>query len=339
MHLNPFEAGRYDQDSIVVRNPANGKQELFNDREYAIVKFLKENEKQSLLALLMPNIGIAKKSHVEMCLSVLRRLRRLQVVDYFSITGRMPLSQTNTLEMNPSKLVIEFPSLNALAATVYGIAGRALSRLGAGPLIGLTVVLASFSFVLFPFEAVEPALAASAPSYLGLLLLAYLVSCLALGFRSLVQASLLKTFGLEAGDPYVGLWGPFVTMGAELKAISLFGFKARAQLGIVGLVAPTAFSSLFTFFAITGLMGPVSAVVAVSSCVAMSLVSACPLLPMDGADVLQATLFRDGLEEKISERLRGIFRLRGSVKREMAFAIFLLFVWLFVWLEIGRAHV
>ena len=44
MLLNSFEAGRYDDDSILVRNPANGKQGLFSDREYSIVKFLKENE-------------------------------------------------------------------------------------------------------------------------------------------------------------------------------------------------------------------------------------------------------------------------------------------------------
>ena len=99
MQLKAFEAGRYDDDSIVVCNPVNGKQELFSEREYAVVKFLKQNEKQSLLALLMPNIGIAKKAHIEMCLRVLGKLKRMQIVDYFAITGRAPESNSDTMDL------------------------------------------------------------------------------------------------------------------------------------------------------------------------------------------------------------------------------------------------
>ncbi|MGZ3685938.1 MAG: hypothetical protein ACXVCI_18915, partial [Bdellovibrionota bacterium] len=159
MQLKPFEAGRYDEESIVVNNPENGKQELFTEREYAIVKFLKQNEKQSLLALLMPNIGIAKKTHIEMCLRVLSKLRRIQVTDYFSITGRKPSGgETGTTDVVPEKARIELTSLHALAATAIGVAGKALAPIGQAGLLGGVVGLAAFSFALFPFDLVDSSL-------------------------------------------------------------------------------------------------------------------------------------------------------------------------------------
>src|SRR5687768_17161670 len=103
MQLKNFEAGRYDDNFVVIRNPENGKQELLTEEEFEIAKFLKKNEDETLLALLLPNIGIAKKHHILICLKVLAKLKRMQIIDHFAITGIRPTSETQTLELKVEK--------------------------------------------------------------------------------------------------------------------------------------------------------------------------------------------------------------------------------------------
>jgi CRP-like cAMP-binding protein len=337
MELKAFEAGRYDEESIVVSNPVNGKQELFHDREYAIVKFLKQNEKQSLLALLMPNIGIAKKSHVEMCLRVLGKLKRMQIADYFAITGRKPTSDTVTIELAPEKARLELTSLNALAATAFGVAGRALAPLGHAGLLALVVALAALSFAFFPFDAVVTALRDASPAYGPLFVLGYVTACLAWSARALVRAAFLRGFGREAQDPAVTLVPPFVSLAADTRAVNLFGYKARAQMAVLGVITPFAVSAVFTLLSSAHVIGPVAAFVGFAACAGVSLALACPLLPFDGAELLQALLFREELGEGVSSRLRGIFKVRGSFGRELVFALVLALVWMGVWLDCLRS--
>ncbi|HEY8279963.1 MAG TPA: cyclic nucleotide-binding domain-containing protein [Bdellovibrionota bacterium] len=333
MELKPFEAGRYDEESIVVANPTNGKQELFTEREFAIVKFLKQNETQSLLALLMPNIGIAKKSHITMCLKVLGKLKRIQVADYFAITGRKPLSNTNTVDLPEQKATIEFASLHPLAATVYGIAGKALAPLGQAGLLGLVIVSAALAFALFPFDGVAPALQAAAPSYFSLFVLAYVAGSLAFCVRALVQGAFLKSFGRDVQDPVFGMHIPLITLAGDHKAVNLLGFKARAQMDVIGLAAPFLPAAIFTLSSLVGLLGPVQAFVGFSTCVAVSLVLVCPLIRFDGADLMQALFFRDQLEAKVADQLREVFAAKGQLGREMMFSLFLGLIWVVVWLD------
>ena len=113
MQLKPFTADHYDNSHVLITNPANGKQELFERDEFEIAKFLKQNENESLLALLLPNIGIAKKRHIMICLRVLRKLKRMQILDYYTITGRKNTSDTATVEIGVLRQKIEFYSLHA----------------------------------------------------------------------------------------------------------------------------------------------------------------------------------------------------------------------------------
>jgi hypothetical protein len=337
MQLKAFEAGRYDDDSIVVSNPTNGKQELFSEREYAIVKFLKQNEKQSLLALLMPNIGIAKKTHIEMCLRVLGKLKRMQIADYYSITGRSPESNTMTIDVMPEKTRLELTSLHALATTIYGISVRALAPLGQAGLLGGVVALAAFSFALFPFEAVDASLRDSTVSYAGLFLMAYVTVCLGLSLRAIVQASFLRGFGRDAQEPTVELMPPFVTLAASTREVNLLGFKTRAQMAVLGLAAPLACSFFYTLLAALRIVSPVTAFVGFAAGAGTTLALLCPLLSLDGATLLQTLLFRDELEDKVSSRLREVFQTRGSFGRELLFAVGIALAWLFVWLDCLRA--
>jgi hypothetical protein len=333
MQLKPFEAGRYDEKWIVVNNPTNGMQELFSEREYAIVKFLKQNEQQSLLALLMPNIGIAKKTHIEICLSVLSKLKRIQVADYFSITGRGPGPNTKTLELVPERARLEFTSLNALAVAVQGVAARALAPIGQAGLLALVVGLAAFSFALFPFNFVERSLANSSPPYVALIFLAWFTACVGFSLRTVVQSAFLCTFDRDALGPVFTLRGPLLVLSAETSSVSLFGFKARAQMAILGLAAPFALGFHFTLLTAVHLVGPVVGFIGFGACAATTLLLACPLFSFDGADLLQALFFRSELAPRVALRLREITSTKGRMERELVFSILLCLAWVLVWLD------
>lgn len=337
MLLKSFEAGRYDEESIVVCNPVNGKQELFSDREYAIVKFLKENQNQSLLALLMPNIGIAKKTHVQQCLRVLTKLKRMQIVDYFSITGRVLTSGTETLDLAPKREKIELTSLNTLAAAAFGFAVKILSPLGVSGLLAGVVSLAAAAIALFPYGSVPAALSEGSPSYLKLFFIAYFSGSLAFSMRALVQASFLKALGRTITNPVIAVYFPMVSLSSDRRAVNLLGFKARAQLAILGMITPMFFSGVFTLLALAGFMGPVAAFAGFAACAGVALILACPLFHFDGADLIQALFFRAELEEKVATQMREIFLPRSSPGREMLFTIVLSLVWLFIWLDCMRS--
>jgi CRP-like cAMP-binding protein len=337
MQLKPFEAGRYDDEAVVVSNPVNGKQELFTEREYAVVKFLKQNEKQNLLALLLPNIGIATRAHIEMCLRVLRKLKRMQIVDHFSITGRQPSSDTVTTEVKTEKTRLDFPGLNALAATIVGVAGKALARAGAPGLLGGAVGLAAIGFALFPFDVVENTVRDASVSYALLFAVVYLSACLALSWRTLIQAAYLRAHGREALEPAFRFVPPFVALAADCRAVSLFGFKARLQMAVLGAAAPFSVSCFFSLLAAAGWMHPPTAFVGFAAGAGISLFLLCPVFPYDGAELLQASLFRGELDVTVSTQLREVFRLKGRYERELLFAIGASFAWLFVWLDCVRA--
>ncbi len=142
MQLKIFEAGRYDEETILIHNPANGKQDFFKEEEFEVVKFLKQNESHTLLALLLPNIGIAKKHHIVVCLKVLAKLKRMQIVDYFSITGKKPVSNTGTLELQIKKEPLQFHGLNTFAAAIFTIFQKVFGSMGPFPLLMLLFLLA-----------------------------------------------------------------------------------------------------------------------------------------------------------------------------------------------------
>ena len=337
MLLKPFEAGRYDDESIIVSNPVNSKQELFSDREYAIVKFLKANESQSLLALLMPNIGIAKKTHIDQCLRVLTKLKRIQVADYFSITGRKLASGTDTRDMLPKKEKIEFTSLNTLAAAVFGFAGRILAPLGSSGLLAIVVSLAAIAFALFPYNRVPADLRDAPVHYTSLFTVAYLAAMLSFCARALVQASFLRALKREPQNPVFTLYFPVLTLSADTRGVNLFGYKTRIQLAILGLVAPFAVSGVFTLLAIFKAISAVTALAGFAGCAAVTLVLACPFFRFDAADLLQAIFFRDELEENVSTRIRHLLASRRAIGREVGISLGLSLLWLLAWLDILRS--
>lgn len=337
MQLKPFEAGRYDDDSIVVANPVNAKQELFSDREYAIVKFLKQNENQSLLALLMPNIGIAKKTHIDQCLRVLGKLKRIQVADNYSITGRTPVSEAETRDILVPKEKIEFTSLNTFATALFGFSDRILAPLRPTGLLAGLISLAAVAFIFFPYSKVQLALQEFPLSYSALFAFAYLSAALSFSARAMIQSAFLKALGRDSSSPVITLYFPFLTLSSDTRAVNLFGFKARAQLAILGLVSPLAVSGIFTLLSVIGLLSPATAFAGFSGCAAVTLLLACPFFRFDGADLIQSILYRDGLEEKVSERLRQLLLTNFSPNRELFISLGLAVLWLVAWLDCLRS--
>lgn len=337
MQLKAFEAGRYDDDSILIRNPENGKQELLTESEFEIVKFLKQNESESLLALLLPNIGVAKKDHIVVCMKVLSKLKRMQIVDNFAITGRKLVSDTGTLELEIEKQKLEIPGLRPIAAVCFGIFEKLLSWAGPLPIFFLTLALAAFSFLFFPFENVEVALSGDGFSYGMLFLTVFFTASAALSFRALMQAAYVKSLGFESTNHGFTFFFPLISLYSKTQEVNLAGYRSRVQKGILGLLAPLAFSAIFTGMWMLNLVSLPFAFFGFSACVLSALILACPFFAADAADMLHVFFLRDELQERVSVGLRQVFRAKGSLSREMLFGLIFSFVWLLAWLDSLRS--
>ncbi|MGZ3713596.1 MAG: hypothetical protein ACXVBE_17655, partial [Bdellovibrionota bacterium] len=337
MQLKKFEAGPYDDNTVAIRNPDNGKQELFSEEEFEIVKFLKQNEDQTLLALLLPNIGIAKKKHILICMRVLSKLKRMQIIDHFTITGMRPLSGTKTTEIVVKKNHLEIPSLRALAAVLLGITEKTIAKLGASGVLVFFFLLATLSFLFFPFQSVEAAIPAQGLGYMRGLGVGYLAISGGFVLRALAQGAFIRAMGYQAQDPYFCLYIPFLGIELDKREINLAGFRARLQMDFLGLFAPLALSAIFTLGAITGFLSFVTAYWGFAASVLGTLILACPFFSFDLADILQLFFLRDELQERIAIGLRHVFSAKGSLSREMLYGLLATFVWLLVWLDCIRA--
>ncbi|RYZ97920.1 MAG: hypothetical protein EOP11_21380, partial [Proteobacteria bacterium] len=338
MQLKPFEAGRYDDESIVVRNSDNGKQEIFSEAEFEIVKFLKQNEDETLLALLLPNIGIAKKHHIVICLRVIVKLKKIQILDYFGITGKQHSSNTATIELEVPKQKLQFRGFPGLATALLTLGEIACSWLGSFPLLLALLILSAVSFAFFPFEAVDPALKGHRTiNYAHLYLTFYGVAALALSLRSVWRAGFLRALGKRSRDARVRILFPFPALDFDAREINLKGRGARIQMGIVGLISPLALSAVFSLLGARGLIPLDVAFYGFSACVAVTLALACPFLPFDMADIIHVLARSNVLTEDTSGRLRLVMRTKGAIGKDLLLGLLLSFGWLLAWLDSLRA--
>jgi len=337
MLLKPLQAGRYDDNSILIQNPDNGKQELFTEEEFEIVKFLKKNEDQTLLALLIPNIGIAKKDHILLCMKVLRKLRRMQIVDVLSIVGRVSASQTATIEIKLEKERLEFQGLKPLAAFLYGVADKALGWMGAMGILIVVGLLSVVGLLMFPFQSLEQVFAQGNFPYLGFFVTQYVVISLSLTLRAFLQGAYIASFSEKVVDPAFGFFMGFFSLRGEVKNVNIAGYQARIQMALLGLLAPLVVLSIAAALVLLGAMNLQFAFFVFSASAFTVLVLACPFLAADGAEVLHVLLLRTELEERVSKDLKEIFAVKGSLSRMMLIAMMATLVWLLVWLDSIRS--
>ncbi len=217
MQLKEFTAGQYDDNYIVICNRENRKQELFKRDEFEIVKFIKKNEQESLLGLLLPNIGVAKKDHIIVCLSVLKKLKRMQLVDVSSLTGKKLNSDTGTVEIDTKKVRLELSGLQGISAFAFKVFEKALAWTGPTVFLLFVLLAASFGFVFFPFQAVDGAFHYEGVSYWKLRLTLYGTLTLAFSLRSIVQATFLKSLGRETYYHGVSVFFPFLPPLSALR--------------------------------------------------------------------------------------------------------------------------
>lgn len=337
MQLKNFTAGRYDDNFIVICNPENRKQELFKEDEFEIVKFIKKNDQESLLGLLLPNIGVAKKEHIVVCLSVLKKLKRMQLVDDSSLTGRKLGTGTTTFDVETKKFKFEILGLQSLAAFLFKIIEKTFSWMGPTVFLLLVLLLASVGFLFFPFEAVDGAFHYEGVSYWKLLIILYGTLTAALSLRSIVQNTFVRALGRQTYFHGISFLFPFLVLHADKKEINLEGFRSRVQMALLGLLAPLMLASFFVGLQVLGWISLPTAYFAFSSCIFAFLLLVCPFFPADGADILHVLFLRDELKERISSGLREIFRTKGNLSREMLFALVVTFLWLLAWLDGLRA--
>lgn len=338
MQLKPFEAGRYDDENIVVRNPDNGKQELFTEEEFEIVKFLKQNESETLLALLLPNIGIAKKHHIVICLRVIAKLKRMAILDYLGITGKRPSSNTATLEMEVTRNKIELPRFTGLATAFLTLGELAFGWMGGFPILALTLLLAAASFATFPFETLDTLFKLPrAIRYERLFPTIYFVGFFAINLRPVLQAAFLRGQGRRSRLARFRFLFPFVALDFDRSEVNQLGRGTRIQQDLVGLLSPLAFSAIFSGLAVAKLIPLDVAFFAFSSCVGLTLALACPFLPFDVADIIHVLTTSGELQENLAGRLRRVLRTKGSFGRDLLLGLLASFGWILAWLDSLRA--
>ena len=333
MLIKPLQAGRYDDETILVKNPENGKQELFKEQEFEIVRFLKQNEQETLLALLLPNIGIAKRDHIVHCMHVLKKLKRMQIVDNFAITGRSPVSNTGTLEMQLEKKKLEIPGLAPFATFLFALSRRVLAWAGPYGVIGVSFALAAVGFLFFPFQRLDAVFQEQGFPYLSFFVLFYVFGCLAASFRSFMQGAFLQSLGQNVLDPNFSFFFGFFSLGGVFREVNITGYQSRIQMALLGLISPLAFSALVAIFYTLGVLPLSVAYFAFSASVLVTLLLACPFFPSDMADFIHVLLLRSELKERISTDLRGVFRSKGSLNREMLLGLLISLFWLLVWFD------
>lgn len=333
MHLKQFEAGRYEDQHVVIHNPANDQYELFNNDQFEIVKFLKQNEDETLLALLLPNIGVAKKDHILLCLKVLAKLKKMQIVDYFSIIGKFAQSNTGTVEIAAPKKKLEIGAGKTFSTFVFGVFEKIFSVLGPNGLNLLVFLLAGFSFILFPISKVESDLAGYRFAYTKFFLIVYLTGSAAFTLRALFRAAYVKSCGREIENREVGFVFPFLSLLGKPNQIWMTGYQSRLQMAVLGIFSPLALSIAFTLLAKLGLISSFAALTGFSTCVGISLILSCPIFPSDMAEILHVIFHRDQIQESISTQYKEMFKARVTANKSMIFSLCFLLFWLFIWFD------
>ena len=336
MKIKPFEAGLYETNLIVVRNPQNEKQELFTEEEFDVLKFIKKNERHQLLALLMPNIGIAKRHHIVLCLKVLEKLKRLNLVDYMDLLGKSETSKTSTIDMKNMRQVVRLDGLDSLAVTLTEVAAKALAKLKTLPLMIGVLLLTTFALVMNPIEAFEKSIATEEFSYLKTLFVLYVAVSGGFIWRSLVQCGFLKTLKREGRYARFSFYGPFLSIKFDKRDVNLEGAHARLQLCLLGILTPISFASLFIILGLFRLISPSSVFLAVSADTAVALFLTCPFLPFDGAHVFTVLFYKKNLSEVTTKKIKELFlgQLHTSQK-SMTLGLSVL-AWLFIWVDSAR---
>lgn len=336
MQLKPLEAGRYDDEFILVRNPESGKQALFTEAEFEIVRFLKQNEQETLLALLLPNIGIAKKDHINLCLAVIRKLKRLEIVDLADITGKMPTNPTITKssEIDLTRKKFELGGLSALATAFLAIGERLFGWMGTFLLLFMCLAAAGCSFVFFPFEAVDPLVRAHLGiSYWKLFSAIYAGGFLAFNFRAILQAAFLRAEGRPGRRAGFSLYFPFIVLNFDRSDGCIAGKSSRVQMGLLGILSPLAVSVAATGAVLLGNAPADMGYYFFAACVAVAMLMACPFLPFDLADILHVIQKPEDLRDTTSQQLRRILRFKGPMNKAVLVGMGLSFLWLLGWLD------
>ena len=134
----------------------------------------------------------------------------------------------------------------------------------------------------------------------------------------------------------MGVYPPFFSIRGDKSEVVLEGASARAQMGIIGIMAPMAMAFPISVLAYVHLIGALWAYGVVATCICISLLMAAPFLTFDFAHILSTLLVRERLDESIAHQLRNIFYLKGSLSRPMLVAVLSTFIWLLLWLDCLR---
>jgi hypothetical protein len=333
MVLQPFEAGRFADGFILVMNPNSRKQDLFTDEEFEIIRFIKYNERETLLALLLPNIGIARKSHIVICLKVVSKLRKLGLLDLESITGRASddSSTTASTEIEGERLGAELRAARPLAALLFKLSSKALGILGPTALLGLVVALAASSLAFFPAGLAFSEFKTGAVSYFWLILVLIFSATFSLSFRSLMQAAFVSSYGREIFESRLSFLGPIPVLDFDHEQINLEGVSGRARFRILGLLSPLALGAVSAVLLHFGLISGAIGFAAFAGSVLATLILASPFLRLDFSDLMQLYLRPHEWKMRLAADIRSVFSAKGSLGRDVIIGCALSLVWLFFW--------
>ena len=337
MRFRKYQVDVYDDQSIVIRNPETGAVTLLTDEEASALRYMESVEIGSVLDVLLPEAGIAKKDHISASLSVIAKMKHIGLLDLPAIDARIK-SDTLTMELELSRKKIRFIGLDSLAATLCGLFGKIFSIFRSIGILILTTAFSAYGILFFPFDN-HATFFSSGPSYSALILGTYIFICLALSFRSVLQLAFLKANGRDVDDVRFSFFGPFIYMRAIGSANWLLGVRGRFLYAMVGLFAPIFLSGMFVALYSLHLVSVVTVWTAFTASVGTFLMLLCPLLRAEGAEILNIFFYRYNPRASASLDARDALLQKSKVlSRPAGAALLLSLVWFLFYLDLLRAY-
>lgn len=337
MRFRSYQADIYDDQSIIVRNPEDGQLVLLTDEEASALRYMESVTVDSVLGILLPDAGIAKKDHIRASLSAIAKMKRAGLLDLPAIDARIK-SDTMTMEIEISRKKIRFSGLDSMAATIGGLFGRIFVALRAPGILIFASAFAVFSVAFFPFGDKESFLI-SGPTYSSLLIGTYLIGCLALSFRSVLQLAFLKVNGRDVDEVCFSLFGPFVYIRSIGTANWLLGVRGRFLYSLIGLLSPLALSGIFVALFQLQAISLAAVWTVFAACVGVFLMLLCPLVRADGADILNIFFYRYNPRASTAVDARdALMQKVKSISRTAGVALLASLIWFLFYLDILRAY-
>lgn len=336
--IHPFEVAPYNAGTFVIKNPRNARYEIVSEYQAALLEILEHGGQ--IAALLFPSNSIATVRHFEQAMSLLRLLKRLEVIEI-----QMPVVREQGMRIDPKALLRQASLLNwiqPLAEVLIEVCARPLRILPPLALIGLLLVSALFSVWYFPSVPSQNLELSGAGTWIGLAII-YLSAMIGLNIRTLFRAAFFHGVRRTILSRRFRWLGPFLSLDLDARDLWMSGHQARLQFAILGLLSPILLSSTAILAQRFHLLSPTHAYLMAIGGFGASLLLLFPFAEEDGEEFLHLLMFGRKLERSLArESWEALIAEKGAeqiVRRRVIWTMVATLVWSIIWSDASRTAI